>query len=53
MKKRLTLTLPVEVIKYIKVKAKERKITFSQYVEEIFLKFIAQENVQENLKKVS
>jgi hypothetical protein len=53
MKKRLTLTLPVEVVKYIKAKAKERKITASQFVEEIFLNFIAEKEAKNKLKKVS
>jgi hypothetical protein len=54
MKKRLTLTLSVEVVKYIKTKAKERKITASRFVEELLLDFIAnEEKEQEKLKKVS
>ena len=41
--------MPVETI----AKAKERGITASQFVEEAFLKFIAEEEAKENLKKVS
>jgi len=53
MKKRLTLTLPAETILYIKAKAKERNITASQLVEEVLLKFLAQEEAEEKLRKVS
>jgi len=53
MKKRLTLTLPVEIIKYIKDTAEERGITASQLVTEMFLQFIAEEESKEKLKKVS
>ena len=53
MKKRLTLTLSVEVVKYIKAKAKERKISVSQYMEEILLLIISEDKAKEGLKKVS
>jgi hypothetical protein len=53
MKARLTLTLPKEVIAFVKAKAKERNITVSQYAEEIFLKYISEYEAKENFRKVS
>ena len=53
MKKRLTLTLPVEIIKYIKDTAKEKGITASQLVTEKFLQIVAEEESKEKLKRVS
>ncbi len=53
MKKRLTLTLPIDVIKTIKEMAKTRNMTASQFVEQIFRDFIAEQESQNNLKKVS
>ena len=53
MKKRLTLSLPVELIKYIKDTAKERGITASQLVTEMLLQFIAEEESKKKLKRVS
>jgi hypothetical protein len=53
VKKRLTLTLPVETIKYIKAQAKAQKITASQFVENIFEEIIAnEEKAERKLKKV-
>jgi hypothetical protein len=53
MKKRLTLDLPPEIVSSIKKTAKERNMTVSQFMEELFLKYIAEEKFQTNLKKVS
>jgi predicted DNA binding CopG/RHH family protein len=54
MKKRLTLTLPVEMIKYIKTTAKERGMTASQFVEKVFWDYIAEEEAKgNNLRKIS
>ena len=53
MKQRLTLTLPIEIISYVKAKAKERNITVSQFAEELFLKFCAEEEAKNKIKKVS
>jgi hypothetical protein len=53
MKKRITLTLPIEVINYVKAAAKERGISVSQFAEEVFLKFITETEAEEKLKKVS
>jgi len=53
MKKRLTLTLSVEVVEYIKKKAKARGVSASKFVEDMFLELIAEEEKQNNLKKVS
>ncbi|MES2107596.1 MAG: DUF6364 family protein [Bacteroidota bacterium] len=53
MKKRITLDLPVETIKYIKKQAKAQKITASQFVENAFREFIANEEAENKLKKVS
>jgi metal-responsive CopG/Arc/MetJ family transcriptional regulator len=53
MKKRLTLSLPVDVIKTVKEMAKARNMTASQFVEQVFRDFIAEYESQNNLKKVS
>jgi hypothetical protein len=53
MKKRLTLDLPPEVVSDINQTAKERNMTVSQFMEELFLKYITEEEFQTNLKKVS
>jgi metal-responsive CopG/Arc/MetJ family transcriptional regulator len=57
MKGRLTLTLPKEVVRYIKDVAKAKGITASQVVEDLFLDFIAEDermsDLKNNLKKVS
>jgi predicted DNA-binding ribbon-helix-helix protein len=54
MKKRLTLTLPTETIKQMKEMAKRRNITVSQLVEDIILKFIAEDEAEEvRLKKLA
>jgi len=53
MKQRLTLTLPIEMINDLKARAKERNITVSQFAEELFLKFFAEEKAKNKIKKVS
>jgi len=54
MKKRITLTLPVETVKYIKEQAKAQKITVSKYMENIFDQIIQRgEEAENKLKKVS
>jgi predicted DNA binding CopG/RHH family protein len=53
MKKRITLTLSADIVKYIKTEAKKRGIPESQLVEEAFLEIIAREEVKDKLKKVS
>ena len=53
MKKRITLTLPVEIIRYVKEQAKAQKITASKFVENVFKEIIAKEEAENKLKKVS
>ena len=53
MKKRLTLDLPPEIVNNIKKTANERNMTVSQFMEELFLKCLAEEKFKTNLKKVS
>jgi hypothetical protein len=46
------LTLPVEIIKYVKAQAKAQNITASKFVENVFKEIFAKDEADNKLKKV-